>query len=458
MWTANGKLMKLDIIDDYTFKCTFESPYMLFLWQLSLEWRSNTMFFIPSHYLKNFHIKYADEAKYKAELEKNGYALEDWGKYFTAYGWGPNGPNEFVTAPIGCPVLTPYVITEHPSVNVWIAERNPYYHEVDADGRQLPYIDTIRIEQVSDVSMLTMKAMAGEVDYLRESLSTLDIPVLKDNEQNGNYRAIPLPQHSAVYFNFNFGYDTDPGWMEIINKREFRQALNYAIDRKEILSNLYLDQGKVSYHVPGEMDLDKANALLDQIGMNNRDAEGYRTRPDGKPFQIDFEYAKLGTEFSNFVEIIQQNWADIGIRMIPKEIDRSLWTQKYNANEIQVRMLWCDLPVCEGNPVMWDWSIPIRASSKYLTYYNSSGQEGDKPTGDLLDIFEKTFELKNARNLEDLDKKWKEIKQLLYDSVIWYIPVEDVVAPVIYSNRMGNVVEDDYMIVSNMKLLYSYIK
>ena len=306
--------------------------------------------------------------------------------------------------------------------------------------------------------MLAMKAMAGEVDYLRESLSTLDIPVLKDNEQNGNYRAIPLPQHSAVYFNFNFGYDTDPGWMEIINKREFRQALNYAIDRKEILSNLYLDQGKVSYHVPGEMDLDKANALLDQIGMNNRDAEGYRTRPDGKPFQIDFEYAKLGTEFSNFVEIIQQNWADIGIRMIPKEIDRSLWTQKYNANEIQVRMLWCDLPVCEGNPVMWDWSIPIRASSKYLTYYNSSGQEGDKPTGDLLDIYEKTFELKNARNLEDLDKKWKEIKQLLYDSVIWYIPVEDVVAPVIYSNRMGNVVEDDYMIVSNMKLLYSYIK
>ena len=182
------------------------------------------------------------------------------------------------------------------------------------------------------------------------------------------------------------------------------------------------------------------------------------TRPDGSKFQIDFEYARLGTEFADLVEIFRQNWAEIGIRVIPKEIDRSLATQKYNANEIQTRMLWCDMEVCEGNPVMWDWSIPIRSSSKYLTYYNTSGQSGDAPEGDLLEIFQATFELKNASTMEELEEKWNEVKQLLYDSCIWFIPVENVRKPVVYSDRIANVTEEGYMIVSNMNLTYAYLK
>lgn len=457
MWTSNGELMELEIVDEYTFRCKFKTTYLLFPWQLSLAWRSNTIFFLPAHYLKQFHVDYAEASAYEKALADAGYSKEDWGQYFTAYGWGPNGPNELTTAMMGCPVLTPYVVTDHPSPTVWMAERNPYYFEVDELGRQLPYIDRIRIEQVAETSMLTMKAMAGEVDYLRESVSTLDIPVLKENESNGGYRTVPLYSHDAVYFNLNFGFDEDEGWMEIVNNREFRQALNLAINRQEILSNLYLDQGELSYHVPSDYDLEKAKSLLDGIGMDQADSEGFRTRPDGSKFQIDFEYAKLGTEFSDFVEIIRQNWADIGIRMIPKEIDRSLWSQKYDANELQVRMLWCDFPVCESNPVMWDWSIPIRASSKYLTYYNTSGQSGDAPTGDLLDIYQKTFELKNSKSVEEMAASWKEISQLLYDSCIWFIPVENVRKPVIYSDRIANVTEEGYMIVSNMNMTYAYL-
>ena len=458
MWSVNGELMELEIIDEYTFQCSFSEPYLLFPWNISLAWRSNPIFFLPAHYLKQFHVDYAEPETYAAALEEAGYAQDDWGQYFTAYGWGPNGPNELTTAMPGCPVLTPFVVTDHPSPTVWIAERNPYYFEVDEMGRQLPYIDSIRIEQVSETSMLTMKAMAGEVDYLRESLSTQDIPVLMENEETGGYRTLPLLSHDAIYFNLNFGYDADEGWMEIVNNRDFRQALNYAINRQEILSNLYLDQGEMSYHVPSEYDLEKANSLLDDMGMDQRDEEGFRTRPDGSKFQIDFEYAELGTEFADMVEIIRQNWEEIGIKVIPREIDRSLWSQKYDANEIQVRMLFCDMEVCEGNPIMWDWSIPIRSSSKYLTYYNTSGESGEAPTGDLLDIYQATFEMKNASDMESLEAGWNKVKQLLYDSCIWFIPVENIRKPVVYSDRIANVTEDGYMIVSNMNLTYAYLK
>lgn len=458
MWQINGKPMELEIVDDYTFICSFDDSYILFPWQLSLAWQSEVMFFLPSHYLKNLHIDYADQEQLAADCEAAGYGIEDWAEYFIAYGWGPEGPNSLLTAKIGCPTLNPYVITSNPSVGVYIAERNPYYWEVDELGRQLPYIDSIRITQLADVSTLLMKIMAGEVDYARESMAISDYPMLKQNEENGGYVALPMKSHDAMFWHFNYGYTLDEEWRQIVNMREFRQALNMAIDRDNIIDNVYLGLAEKPYHFPSDFDIEKANELLDSIGMNERDSEGYRLMPSGKPFAIEFLYAEYGSDFTQVLQIVQQNWADIGIRMTPKIADGSLITQLNNASEIQTRMFFVDFPVYDGNPVMWDWSIPIRGSLRYQVYYNTMGTEGEAPEGDLLDIYQKTFEMKASTSLEEVSSLWSEIQQLLYDSVIWFLPIENKVAPVVYSSRMKNIVEDDYMIVSNMELLYSYIE
>lgn len=458
MWTSNGKLMQLDILDDYTFACTFEDPYILFPWQLSLAWRSNTMFLLPSHYLKNLHKKYADEAQLAKDCADNGYDIKDWAAYFIAYGWGPDGPNAVMTAKIGCPVLTPFVLTQNPTTGVYIAERNPYYYEVDELGRQLPYVDSIRMTQVGDVSTLVMKAMSGEVDYLREQMSISDFPMLKENEEKGGYRAVPMQSHDAPFFHLNYGFAGDEEWFDVVNTREFRQAINMAIDREEIIENVYLGMAELPVHVPSEYNPDRANEMLDAIGMDKRDSEGYRLMPNGEPFLIDFLYVEYGADFPQIMEIVQDNWAQIGIRLIPKIADGALITQMNNANELHGRFFFVDFPVCNGNPVMWDWSIPIRASLRYRNFYDTTGQAGDAPIGDVLAIYEKTFEMKNAQSLEDVADKWQEIKQLVYDSCIWFLPIENKVAPVIYSDRMGNVIEDDFMIVSNMQMSYAYIK
>lgn len=457
MWQINGKLMELEIVDEFTFVCTFADSYILFPWQLSLAWQSEVMFFLPSHYLKNLHIDYADRNQLTAACEAAGYTIDDWAEYYIAYGWGPDGPNNLLTAKIGCPTLNPYVITGNPSVGVYIAERNPYYWEVDELGRQLPYIDTVRITQVADVSTLLMKIMAGEIDYARESMAISDYSMLKQNEANGGYLALPMKSHDAMFWHFNYGYTLDEEWRQIVNTREFRQALNMAIDRDNIIDNVYLDLAEKPTHFPSEYDVDKANELLDAMGMDKRDAEGYRMMPSGKPFAIEHLYAEYGSDFTQVLQIVQQNWADIGIRMTPKIADGSLITQLNNASEIQTRMFFVDFPVYVGNPVMWDWSIPIRASLRYQVYYNTTGTDGEAPEGDVLDIYQKTFAMKAATSLEEVATIWAEIQELLYDSVFWFLPIENKVAPVIYSDRMHNIVENDYMIVSNMNLLYTYI-
>ena len=457
MWCTNGTPMTLDIIDEYSFVCTFADANILFPWQLSLAWQNETMFFLPSHYLKQLHIDYADQAELTAKCEAAGYTINDWAEYFTAYGWGPDGPNSLLTAKIGCPTLYPYVVTSNPTVGVYIAQRNPYYWEVDELGRQLPYIDSVRITQVADVSTLLMKIMAGEVDYARESMAISDYPMLKQNEANGGYVALPMKSHDAMFFHFNYGYMLDEEWQQIVNMRQFRQALNMAMDRDTIIENVYLGLAEKPNHFPAEYDVAKANELLDSIGMDQRDSEGYRLTPSGKPFFINFQYAEYGTDFTQVLEILQQNWADIGIRMTPKITDGSYITQLNNASEIQTRMFFCDFPVCDGNPVMWDWSIPIRASLRYQVYYNTSGKEGEVPPADVKTIYDMTFRMKQATTLEDIAAVWTDIKQELYDSVFWFLPVENKVAPVVYSARMKNIVEDDFMIVSNMELLYTYI-
>ncbi len=457
MWTSMGKQMVLTIVDDFTFTCAFEDPYILFPWQLSLAWRSNTMFLLPAHYLKNLHKGYADEAQLTKDCAANGYDIKDWAAYFIAYGWGPDGPNAIMTAKIGCPVLTPFVLKSNPTTGVYIAERNPYYWEVDDLGRQLPYVDTVRLIQVGDVSTLMMKAMSGEVDYIREQMSIADFPMLKESEVKGHYRALPMKSHDAPFFHLNYGYALDEEWFNIVNTREFRQAINMAIDREEIIENVYLGMADLPVHIPSEYDPDKANEMLDAIGMDKKDAEGFRLMPNGQPFNIDFLYVEYGADFPKIVEVVRDNWAAIGIRMTPKLSDGALITQMNKANELNTRFFFVDFPVCNGNPVMWDWSIPIRASLRYRTYYDSTGQTGDAPIGDVLDIYQKTFEMKNAQSLEDVAAKWGEIKGLIYDSCIWFLPIENKVAPIIYSDRMRNVVEDDFMIVSNMQLCYAYI-
>ena len=66
--------------------------------------------------------------------------------------------------------------------------------------------------------------------------------------------------------------------------------------------------------------------------------------------------------------------------------------------------------------------------------------------------------MKNASDMESLEAGWNKVKQLLYDSCIWFIPVENIRKPVVYSDRIANVTEDGYMIVSNMNLTYAYLK
>src|SRR3546814_2436936 len=61
------------------------------------------------------------------------------------------------------PTLQPWANTTAPPAERFVARRNPYFHRVDATGRQLPYIDELILDRTAP-RLIPTKAAAGEAD------------------------------------------------------------------------------------------------------------------------------------------------------------------------------------------------------------------------------------------------------------------------------------------------------
>jgi hypothetical protein len=133
--------------------------------------------------------------------------------------------------------------------------------------------------------------------------------------------------------------DHEPPWKrKLLSDRRFRQALSLAINRPQIVKAFYYDQTDPANDVAGpdslfhhpaaysaftEYDPDRANAILDELGLTQRDSQGYRTYPDGSRMVFRIAYTSwTGLGPGHFVV---DDWATVGVRAILKEQARSLF-------------------------------------------------------------------------------------------------------------------------------------
>ncbi len=94
-------------------------------------------------------------------------------------------------------------------------------------------------QQVNDVEMVTLKVVAGEVDFQRESTALVKIPLYKENEEKAGFRVVLTDMHvdsSGLRLNQTFD---DPKWQEVVRDIRFRQAVSMAINRQELIDTIY---------------------------------------------------------------------------------------------------------------------------------------------------------------------------------------------------------------------------
>ena len=274
--------------------------------------------FAPKHYLSQWHIRYNDDADAKASEE----GFESWTYALSAHEGYPIVP----PTDLGKPTLNPWrPVSLNPDLVVW--ERNPYYWRVDPDGNQLPYIDRVRAQVVPD-PMHIIRIMEGDVDIAYTGLNLDDYQLLKENEDYGNNAVTLIPgiESASVGVALNLNHPATRR-AQLYQDVRIRHALSIAIDREEVNDKVYYGHAVPRQSAPiphstyyrtewgqayADYDPQRANALLDQIGMK-RGADGFRHAPWDEPLQIVLEYPEQLFNGYEVLDLIKEHWERIGI-------------------------------------------------------------------------------------------------------------------------------------------------
>ena len=265
----NGEmqLAKLDIVDDYTFTMTFASSKPEFLRELAINGK---WFFAPKHWLEEHVAVYSDESK-TAE-EKDAYAqalgfsdMKALGNSYTYYYW---------IVP-GRPTLRAWTIDGDFNAEMCVWKRNPYYWKVDAEGKQLPYIDELHFRRYSDDSQALLWVMDGTADI--GSVALQDVETILNSEATVNLVEWSSTGWTSQSMQLNLAVQ-DELKRPLFQNVNFRHALSVIVDRNQIaqlIDNGYTEpaqsappEGAQGYDPEWtnkwvEQDLDAAAAEID---------------------------------------------------------------------------------------------------------------------------------------------------------------------------------------------------
>jgi peptide/nickel transport system substrate-binding protein len=421
-----GKPGRVEKINDATVKFIFDSPYALFLEMMATPLGQHPTLFCK-HYASQFHPKYNPNV---ADLARAAN-LSSWPDLFRARNGDIEIPSRWSNP--DKPVLDPWVIKEPYTGGATrvVLERNPYFWQVDQAGNQLPYIDRLAFNISQDVESLMLDAISGRLDIQERHIDTLqNKPTLSQNMQRGGYRLIELiassSQQVQIYLNMTH---KNAAMREMFANKEFRQALSLGINRKEIVDIVYLGQSQPWQTGPRpghpwehkklatqftEHDPKKAGEMLDKLGYNRKDAQGFRLRPDGQKvfFAIDV-IPTLYPDAVDTLELVKRHWAEIGVDIKVNTIERALYYTRGDNNDHDAAV-WPGPggldPMLDPRDYFAQHPQGSRYAIPWTLWYVSNGKDGQEPPESQKQRM-KLFN--DALATADLAKRGEIMKQLM---------------------------------------------
>jgi peptide/nickel transport system substrate-binding protein len=448
---VDSKPPKFQVIDDYTVRYTWDKPNPFFL--PALAGTRPEYIYAPFHYLREYHPRYTDRAGLEARAKEKGQ--RNWVSIHV------NKFHPYKNENPDLPSLQPWVnSTRKPSIRFEFV-RNPYFHRVDTQGQQLPYLDRV-IMNIADGKLIPAKTGAGETDLQARNLSFSDYTFLKESEKRTDNRVrlwqTTKGSHIALFPNLNV---EDPVWRKIVRDVRFRRALSLAINRREINQVIYYGlatEGNNTVHEDSPLfkkryrkvwtrfDLKTANALLDEMGLIQRNDRGIRLLPDGRPMSIIVETAGEDTEQADVLELIHDTWLDAGIKLFTKPLQREVFRNRIFAGSTLMSVwggLENGLPTADMSP---EELAPTTQQQlqwpKWGQYYETGAKVGEPPD---LEKAKALMNL-NQRWLEASDKStridiWHRILDIYTDQVFSIGLVAAVPQPVVVNRKLRNVPE-----------------
>lgn len=448
----DGEAAKFEVLDERTVRYSWSVPNPDFLQKLAAP--QPLIIAMPAAYLKQFHEKYQDEEKLEEILKAE--RLNKWSKVHMrmARSYRPENPD--------LPTLDPWRNTTPLPAEQFVFERNPYFHRVDENGLQLPYIDRF-VLSVSSSALIPAKSGTGESDLQAAGIDFVDYTYLKDAEKRYpvKVKLWKKTQGSrlALLPNLNCA---DPVWRPLLRDVRVRRALSLAIDRREINMAMFYGLTKESADtiLPESPlfeprfanawvahDPERANALLDEAGLTERDSDGIRFLPDGRRAQIVVETPGESTLDTDVLQLIADYWQKIGISLFIRTSQRDTFRSRAVGGEI-IMSMWFGVdngvPTADMNPgqlaptaddqLQWPvWGL------NYISHGEMGVAPELPPVVELLKLLKRWRLSSDAAEREEV---WKEMLSIYTDQVFSIGLVNASLQPILVTKKLRNFPEE----------------
>lgn len=446
---VDGQAPKFDVLDELTVRYTWSKPNPDFLPRMAGA--SPLFVYRPAHYLKKYHKKYSAKVR---EAEQNGTAKRRWSQVHNRL------DNMYQFDNPGLPTLQPWINTTKPPADRFVAVRNPYFHRLDEQGQQLPYVDRV-VLSVADAKLIPAKTGAGESDLQARDIQFNNYTFLKQNENRNSFRTLlwraAMGSQFALFPNLNVN---DPVWRALVRDVRFRRALSLAIDRSlvnhvlyfglateannSVLSEspLYREQYRTRW---AQYDRKAAARLLDEIGLK-RGLDGIRRLPDGRPLEIIVETAGESTEQTDVLELIRETWREVGVQLFTRPSQRESFRNRIFAGET-VMSVWTGfengIPTADMSPEMLAPTSQQQLQwPKFGQYFETGGSVGVAP--DIPEAIELTrlyLRWREAASREEREQIWHRMLAIHAEQQFTIGVVCAVPQPVIARVSLRNVPE-----------------
>lgn len=448
---VEGKPPVFEVVDPLTVRYTWEKPIPDFLPKLASP--IPLVLALPSAYMRQFHKKYQAADILEKHIEDQ--RVDNWrGLHIKMSRQNrPENPD--------LPTLEAWRPRTAPPAEQFIFERNPFFHRVDENGVQLPYIDRL-VLNVSSPDLITAKTATGESDLQMANLDFTDYTLLKNAETVYPLKVLlwkrTLGSRIALIPNLNCG---DEGWRRVLRDVRVRRAMSLALNRTEINKAVFYGLGQESANtVLPESPLFKpeyakafvaydpaeANRLLDEAGLDKRDAEGLRLLPDGRPAHVVIESAGESTLETDVLELVTDYFRDVGLGLFVRVSQRDVFRSRAIGGEV-VMSVWYGLDNGVPTPEMSPAELAPSSDDQYQwpvwgMYYATVQTKGEPPDmPEVQYLVDKLAAWEMTVTEAERSAIWHDMLKHHAEQVFTIGTVNGISQPVVHARRLRNVPE-----------------
>lgn len=229
-------------------------------------------------------------------------------------------------------VLGPFFVAEYLPGSHVLLKRNPNYWKKDSSGRQLPYLDSVRLDIQQNRDLEIMRFRRGEIDLIN-ALDSEYFDRLVAQSPEAAHDAGPTMDSEEMWFNQVAASPIPSYKKEWFKSTAFRRAVSEAINRQDLVRIVFNNHATPAAGPVSPANQFWFNARLKPHAFNQAAAlqllatEGFRLQGatlldhSGHPVEFSIITNSGNKARERMAAMIQQDLSQIGIKVTVVTLD-----------------------------------------------------------------------------------------------------------------------------------------